>query len=503
MPEANLDTLHGCAASIASPCCDLSGPRQGRLHAHQGVEPDALAASALPGLASGSRVTLGSMGPPTPDRPASSASPVEPSTRRPKVVIVGGGFGGLACARELDGGSVDVLLVDSRNYHLFTPLLYQVATALLNPSDIAYPLRASFRRSPNVRFRQARVTAVDFDAKTIQMETGGKITYDYLVLATGSSENYFGNEQLAEFTFGLKNLEQALRLRNHVLGCLERASQACDDAERRRLLTFVVVGGGPTGVEYAGALVELLKLVVGNDYPDLSAGLARIVLVEGLDRLLATFPERLGRYAERVLRRRGVEVRTGALVAKANDRSALLGDGEEIQTATVVWSAGVRPNEPTQAPEPPRSRSRRIEVDAHLRIAARQGAFAIGDVASVRHGEDELPMLSAPAMQAGRHVAHLIMNEANPSSGSTRTRLKPFRYRDKGTMATIGRNAAVGKIGPFNLTGFIGWVGWLTVHLYYLVGFRNRLAVFASWGWNYLQKDRPLRIIVRADGLDP
>lgn len=436
----------------------------------------------------------------TPGRLALPTSPAPVATGRARVVIVGGGFGGLACARALDGQPIDVLLVDSHNYHLFTPLLYQVATALLNPSDIAYPLRACFRRSPNVRFHQARVASVDFDAKAIHTQIGQRITYDYLVLATGSSENYFGNEQLAESAFGLKTLGQALRLRNHVLACLERASQAHDAAERDRWLTFVVVGGGPTGVEYAGALVELLKLVLGQDYPDLSPGLARIVLVEGLDRVLAAFPERLSRYAGRILRRRGVEVRTGVLVKEASDRSALLSDGEKIQTATVVWSAGVRPTAPAQAPEPPRSRSQRIEVDAHLRIATRHDAFAIGDVASVRHGESELPMLSAPAMQAGRHVARLILNEACPASSPARGRVKRFCYRDKGTMATIGRNAAVGQIGSLAFTGFIGWAAWLTVHLYYLVGFRNRFAVFASWGWNYLRKDRPLRIIVRADG---
>jgi NADH:ubiquinone reductase (H+-translocating) len=432
---------------------------------------------------------MGGMGHTTHDRP---------SARRPRVIIVGGGFGGLACARELDGHPVDVLLLDSRNYHLFTPLLYQVATALLNPSDIAYPLRARFRRSSNVRFHQDRVTAVDFDAKTVRTRTGDTLAYDALVLATGSVDNYFGNGDLEVFTFGLKTLEEALRLRNHVLTCLERASQTRDDAQRKRWLTFLVVGGGPTGVEYAGALVELLDLVLGNDYPELAPGQARIVLVEGLDRLLTAFPERLGRYAEKTLRQRGVEVRTKALVAKATDRSALLSDGEEIGTATVVWCAGVRPNAPTEVPEPMHSRSQRIEVDAHLRIAGRPDAFAIGDVASVRHDDGELPMLSAPAMQAGRHVAHVIMAVTGVTSGSTRNLQKPFRYRDKGTMATIGRHAAVGQIGPFMFTGFVGWVAWLTVHLYYLVGFRNRLAVFASWGWNYLRKDRPLRIIVRA-----
>jgi NADH dehydrogenase len=424
---------------------------------------------------------------------------MRPSVRRPKVVIVGGGFGGLACARQLDGKPVDVLLIDSRNYHLFTPLLYQVATALLNPSDIAYPLRTRFRHSRNVRFRQARVTAVDFNAKTIQTEAGDETAYDYLVLATGSIDNYFGNKELVTCTFGLKTLEQALRLRNHVLVCLEHASQTQDEAERKRWLTFVVVGGGPTGVEYAGALVELLKLVIGHDYPELSPGMARIVMVEGLDRLLATFPQRLGRYAENILRQRDVEVRTGVLVTKATDRRVVLSDGQVIHTATVVWSAGVRPNQPVGMPEPPRSRSGRIEVDAHLRIVNCRDAFAIGDVASLCHGDGELPMLSAPAMQAGRHVARLVMNEARLISDPVANMPAPFRYRDKGTMATIGRNAAVGQIGPFKFTGFIGWVAWLTVHLYYLVGFRNRLTVFASWGWNYLRKDRPIRIIVRTD----
>jgi NADH dehydrogenase len=414
-----------------------------------------------------------------------------------RVVIVGGGFGGLACARKLDGRPVEVLMLDGRNYHLFTPLLYQVATALLNPSDIAYPLRRRFRRSRNVRFRQTLVESVDFEKKVVRAG-GEEIAYDYLVLATGSTNNYFGNEEIARSTIGMKTLPEALRLRNHVLACLERGQQEHDEAERRRWLTFVIVGGGPTGVEYAGALVELLRMVLGRDYPDLRPGDARIVLAEGRDRLLDAFPERLARYAERTLRRRGVDVRTGALAQKATEESVLLSNGEEIPTSTIVWSAGVRPAFPSAQPQPALSRTRRIAVDEHLRIRGADGAFAIGDVAAYQAHGSEVPMLSPVAMQAGRHVARLIVDDVGSTDTASRTRRRPFRYVDKGTMATIGRNAAVGQIGGIGLTGFIGWVGWLVVHLYYLVGFRNRMVVFSSWAWDYFKKDRPIRIITRA-----
>jgi NADH dehydrogenase len=428
--------------------------------------------------------------------------------RKPRVVIVGGGFGGLACARRLDGEPVDVLLLDRRNYHLFTPLLYQVATALLNPSDIAFPFRARFRRSPNVRFRQAAVKAVDFAGGTVALSDGDDVPYDYLVLATGSTNDHFGNAELERATIGMKSLDEALRLRNHVLSCLERASEESDAEERRRWLTFVIVGGGPTGVEYAGALGELLNLVLGRDYPQLAPGSARIVLLEGQDRLLGTFPRRLSRYAERVLRRRGVDVRTGALLRNATGESALLSSGERIGARTIVWSAGVRASEPDERPQPPHSRSRRIEVDGHLRIAGQRNAFAIGDVAAARQGDAELPMLSPVAMQAGRHVAALVLDEVRTGPNPPRER-KPFRYVDKGTMATIGRNAAVGQVKGIGFTGFLGWTAWLVVHIYYLIGFRNRLVVLASWGWDYLRRDRPIRIIARgqrdplADGPPP
>jgi NADH dehydrogenase len=416
---------------------------------------------------------------------------------KPRVVIAGGGFGGLAAARKLVGKPVDVLLIDDRNYHLFTPLLYQVATSLLNPSDIAYPLRARFRRARNVRFIQARVEAVEFDEEIVRVSTGERIPYDYLILASGSAGDYFGKDRLRTTTLGLKTLEDALRLRNHVLAALELATREPDEQERRRLLTFVVVGGGPTGVEYAGALSELLRLVLGRDYPELEPGSARVVLLEGRDRLLEALPEQLGRYAARKLERLGVEVRLNALLEDATHDSARLSGGEVIGTRTVVWTAGVRPQAPAVGGDVVRSRSRRLVVDERLRIPEVEGAFAIGDVASIRYRDGELPMLSAPAMQAGRYVAHQILREVKRGERTAES-AAPFRYVNKGVMATIGRHAAVGRVGRFTFTGFFGWLMWLVVHLYYLVGFRNRFAVFALWGWNYLRKDRPIRIIAPA-----
>lgn len=417
---------------------------------------------------------------------------------RPKVLIVGGGFGGLSCARALDGEPVDVLLVDARNFHLFTPLLYQVATALLNPSDIAYPLRRVFRRSRNVRFRQGTVARIDAARRTARMHDGTELPYDACVVATGSTNDYFGAPQLAEATIGLKHLEEALRLRNHVLSCLERASQEQDAVERRRWLTFVVAGGGPTGVEYAGALGELLAIVLGRDHPELSPADARVILVEGTPRLLAAFPPSLGRYAERQLRRRGVDVRTRTLVLGAAEEQASLSSGETIPTRTIVWSAGVRPTDPLSDDGIERTRGDRIGVDERLRVPGARGLFAIGDAASVRDESGELPMLSPVAMQQGRYVARLIATGA-ASGDAAVEQAPPFRYVDKGTMATIGRNAAVASIGPLRLTGFVGWVSWLFVHLYYLIGFRNRLAVLAEWTWEYLRRDRPIRIITRID----
>jgi NADH dehydrogenase len=404
-----------------------------------------------------------------------------------QVVIVGGGFGGLACARALAGKPVEVTLVDARDYHLFTPLLYQVATALLNPADIAYPFRAVLRRAPNVRFHQGTVTAVDFDARTVTTGAGHVLAYDRLVLATGSVSDYFGNQRLAETTLGMKTLPQAQRLRNHVLACLEHAAQSGPGPERTAWLTFVVVGGGPTGVEFAGALAELKRLV-RREYREFPADEMRIVVVEGADALLPVFPEKLGLYARKVLERRGVEVITGAVITDAVEGSATLSSGDALPTRTVVWSAGVRAARPGGTEQLAAARGQRLEVDERLRLAGRPEVLVIGDLA------DGLPMLSAPAMQQGRYVARAIV-----AAVGARPEPDPFHYRDKGTMAVIGRNAAVADVFGLRLTGLLGWLAWLAVHLYYIVGFRNRAAVFLNWGWDYFRRDRPTRLITTVD----
>lgn len=406
-------------------------------------------------------------------------------------MIVGGGFGGLACAKKLAGEPVDVTLVDSRDYHLFTPLLYQVAVALLNPADIAYPFRSVLRGARNVRFHQATVSALDLEQKLVRTGAGRDLPYDYLVLATGSTSDYFGNAALAETTLGMKTLAQAQRLRNHVLACLEHAAQATDETERRGYLTFVVVGGGPTGVEYAGALGELRKLV-RREYPEFPSSQFRIVVVEGAPRLLPAFPEKLARYAQKILERRGVEVKTGAVITAAGPEGASLSNGEELAARTVVWSAGVRAANPPGTDGLERGRAHRLGVDDRLHPAAHPEVYAIGDIASVESGE--LPMLSAPAMQQGRYAARSIAAEVRGKAAPG-----PFRYRDKGTMAVIGRNAAVADVFGLRLTGFVGWIAWLAVHLYYVVGFRNRAAVFFHWGWDYVRRDRPTRMITTVE----
>jgi NADH dehydrogenase len=414
--------------------------------------------------------------------------------RRPLVVIVGAGFGGLTCARKLDGKPVDVILLDRQNYHLFTPLLYQVATGLLNPSDIAYPLRTVFRRSANVRFRLATVDGVDLKGKTVSLAGGEDIRYDYLVLATGSVDNYFGNQAVAEVSISLKGLADATRLRNHVLGCLERAEAAQDDSTRKALLSFVIVGGGPTGVETAGALAELMEIVAGNDYHSLRREEIHILLVEGTGRLLGAFSEHLGTYAQRILERRGVEVLTNTLVKDADEHSVTLAGRRTVASETIIWSAGVRPNDPTTDPALPRFRNHRIKLDPYLRIEEAQAAYAVGDVASPSAGTDgQQPMLSPPAMQEGRYVAASILDAVKGRD----PRRPPFRYIDKGTMATIGRNAGVCHLpGGIEFTGMLGWLSWLFVHVYYLIGFRNRISALLSWAWDYLRHDRPIRIIL-------
>jgi NADH dehydrogenase len=408
----------------------------------------------------------------------------------PRVVIIGGGFAGVQCARKLRGQAVDVLLVDRHNFHLFTPLLYQVASCLLNPSEIAIPLRRIIRDAPNVHYREGEVEHIDLENKVVHLADGDELRYDHVVIATGSATNYRGNRAIEEHTLGLKDLAEALQLRNHVLECLERASATDDVEERRRVLTFTIVGGGPTGVEYAGALAELVRLVLPREYPEIPPHEVQIVLLEGSDHILPTFAPSLGQYAMKELRRRGVDIRLNTLVASADATGATTHAGHAIPTETLVWTAGVLAGDVPVEPNVAHDRMGRYVVDDHLRVVGADGAFAIGDVGGAprKHGH-EAPMLAPPAMQQGRYVARQILK---PSG-------KKFRYFDKGTMATIGRTAGLAQIGRLRITGFLGWITWLFVHIYYLIGFQNRVRVLMRWGWYYLRLDRPVRIILRAD----
>ncbi len=409
-----------------------------------------------------------------------------------RVVIIGAGFGGLECAKRLARAPVQVLLLDRNNYHLFTPLLYQVASSLLNPSDIAHPVRAVLRGASNVRFRMAEVTGVDLEAKTVRSADGSEFPYEYVVIATGSSTNYFGLSSVQATARGLKDLPEALELRNHVMRCFEAAARAGGRDRAADWLRFVVVGGGPTGVEYAGALSELVRRVLVKDYPDLDLGRVRITLVEAADRVLPAFPGPLGHDAGRRLRRMGVEVLLNTKVRGGSDRVVRLSGGESIEARTLVWAAGVQPSNLVSVLGAPTSESGRLLVDEQLRLKGLSSAFAIGDIAAVSQGGDEIPMLSAPAIQEGRYVARAITSAARSSS------MKGFRYRDKGIMATIGRHAAVAQIGRVSLRGALGWLAWLFVHLYFIIGFRNRIAVMMGWAWNYLFYDRPIRLVARA-----
>lgn len=409
-----------------------------------------------------------------------------------KVVIVGAGFGGLSCARALANKSVDVLLLDKNNYHLFTPLLYQVASSLLDPSDIAYPVRAVFRRAKNVRFQMATVTEIDLHAQLIRTKDGALIPYDYLVIATGSVTNYFGLQSVARIAHELKDIPEALELRNHILRCFEAAAREADETVRRRWLTFVIVGAGPNGVEYAGALSELIRLVLVRDFPELDMKTVRIVLVEAQGQVLPTFPSRLGQYAQWQLERRGIEVRLHARVLDVAGDTVRLSSGETLETKTLIWAAGVKASEVATVPPLPRTRAGRIEVDQFLRAKGQERVFVIGDLAAFIQDGTEIPMLARPAMQEGAHVAENILRLERHQP------LIPFRYRDPGIMATIGRNSAVAQLKRVSLRGFIGWLAWLLLHLVLLIGFRNRFAVLLNWAWEYIFYDRPVRLIARA-----
>jgi NADH dehydrogenase len=411
--------------------------------------------------------------------------------RRPRVVVVGGGFGGLAAARALGRAPVEVIVVDRRNYHLFQPLLYQVATAVLSPGDIASPIRWILRRQANARVLLGEVTAIDPDRREVVLRDR-RLAYDYLILAAGAAYSYFGHDEWSDRAPGLKTLEDALDIRHRVLVAFERAEHEPDPAVVRRLLTFAVVGGGATGVELAGALAELARHTLRTDFRRIDPGAARIVLLEAGPDVLPAFPPRLRASARRALARLGVEVRTGAAVKAVTDDGVMV-DGERLEAATVLWAAGVTASPLGRSLGAPLDRAGRVVVRADLTVPGRPEIFVVGDLAAFTQDGRPLPGVAPVAIQQARHAARNVRRalEGRP--------YEPFRYHDPGMLATVGRSAAVADFGWLRLTGRVAWLTWLFVHILKLTGFRNRLLVLLQWAWAYVTYQRSIRLITHVD----
>ncbi|MGH9125925.1 MAG: NAD(P)/FAD-dependent oxidoreductase [Acidimicrobiales bacterium] len=423
---------------------------------------------------------------------------VDATRPRPMVAIVGAGFGGINATRGLMDGPFELTLIDRDNYHGFWPLLYQVATAGLGPEDIAHPVRGMFGDRANVHVRLGTVSGVDFDRKVIHIDDEDDVRYDYLVLAAGSSTSDFGIPGVDDYAFPLKTLPDAVRLRNHILNCFERAD-ACPELADDGLLTFVLAGGGPTGVEMAGALSELIGRNLAHDFPHLDVTKARVVLVEMLDHLLGSFSESSRAVALRTLRSKGIEVRLNTAIASLSDKEVTFKDGACIRCATTVWTAGIRANPVANNLDTAKGKGGSIEVNKDLTLAGHPEVFVIGDLSSLkdRHGKP-LPQVAQVAIQGGRHAAKCIRRHM---TGKAYT---DFHYHDHGMMATIGRRSAVAEVpGGLKLKGTIGWLSWLFVHLVFLVGFRNRIVVLVNWAWNYVSWERASRVILEEKSRTP
>ena len=403
---------------------------------------------------------------------------------RPRVVVIGAGFAGLNAAKELKRAPVAITLIDRRNFHLFQPLLYQVASAALNPSDIAYPIRSVFRRQANLsKVVLALVTGVDLDSNAVDLDDGSRVGFDYLVVATGASHSYFGREDWADLAPGLKTVEDAIGMRQRILTAFELAERYPGRAEE--LLTFVVVGAGPTGVELAGALMEIGVHAMSREFRQIDPSAARVILVEGTERVLPAYPDDLSDSARRQLEGMGVEVVTGQLVEEIDRGGVTLADGRRIAASTVLWAAGVEASPLGGMLGVETDRSGRVLVVSDLSLPGRPRVFVVGDLASV----PGVPGVAPAAIQMGRHAARMIAGDLR---GEER---RPFLYRNKGSLATIGRARGVADFGRIRFGGFIAWVSWLAIHIFYLIGFRNRLLVLASWAWSYLTFRRGARII--------
>lgn len=410
-------------------------------------------------------------------------------SEKTRVVIVGAGFGGLAAAKALAGAPVEVLLLDRHNYHTFLPLLYQVAAAEVDPSQIGFPIRTILRPLDIVDFLMAEVERVDLEGETV-ITRQGAVAYDYLILATGSEARFFDIPGAREQAFTMKSMTDGIDLRNHMLSKFEEASRERDAARRRRLLTFVVIGGGPSGVEYAGALMELIAGPLARDYPHLGSDEARVVLVEAAPSLLGTMPSALGDYAAQRLRQMGVEVLLQTAVAGVTADEVRLADGSAIATETAVWTAGVGGEGIAARSGLPARPNNTIPVQPTLQMQGEPNVYVVGDLAAFEENGRFLPMVAQVAMQQGAAAAANIQRQIAGEA------LLEFRYNDKGSMAVIGRNAAVAHIAGRAFTGFVAWLVWLLVHIMQLVGYRNRLLVLVNWAWSYFTFERLVRLIL-------
>jgi NADH dehydrogenase len=416
--------------------------------------------------------------------------------RVPHVVIVGGGFGGLAAARALRRVNVSATLVDRRNHHVFQPLLYQVATAALSPADITGPIRSILRKQRALEVRMSEVTGFDLPAKQVRLADGSRIAYDFLIVASGATHAYFGHPEWEPLAPGLKTVEDATHIRRRFLLAFEAAEQEDDPEERRALLTFVVIGAGPTGVEMAGAFAEIAAHSLVRDFRRIDPSSARVILLEGGPRVLAAYDEDLGAYARRALERVGVEVRTESIVTRIEPDAVYVGD-EMIRTRNVVWAAGVTASPLGKALGVQTDRVGRVMVEPDLSVPGHPEVFVIGDLMNLA-GPDgtPLPGVAQVAMQGGKAVAK---NIDRTLQGQPR---KPFKYFNKGNMATIGRRAAILQREGFKMKGWLAWIGWLFIHVMSLIGFRNRVIVFMQWGWNYFTWQRGARLITGDVGAD-
>jgi NADH dehydrogenase len=408
----------------------------------------------------------------------------------PHIVVIGAGFAGLEVSRGLANAPVRITLIDKNNHHLFQPLLYQVAIAGLLPSQIAQPVRTIFRKQKNLTFQMGEVSAINFDKKYVKLN-GSVIAYDYLVVAVGGRTNFFGFDAIERDGFQLKDLETAVKTRNHMLAMFEQASHEADTEKRKALLTFVIVGGGPTGVETAGALAELISHVMVKDYPRLMLSDAHVVLLEAGASLISFYPEELRKAASRLLKQKNVDIRLNTKLEGYNGQQVILADGSHIETQTLIWTAGVKATQVVEGLSVEKASAGRIRILPTLQLPQHPETFVIGDAAFLEENGQPLPMISTVAIQQGVCAAKNILRMMDNKA------LESFHYKDPGLLATIGRNAAVARIFGISFSGFIAWVIWVFLHIYRIIGFRNRIIIMFNWAWDYLFYDNQVRLITK------